>query len=120
MRAITLVTLLCASAVAFGVAHDLTLGQVTYGDVLLYSHNKYKYGFPLFVRDSIVDYPPEGHESRAVIRAIIIKDHEKPGEGGYATVKAGGVGQRFVSLKLKSQRGNGFNFTIKIYGRFLF
>lgn len=118
MRAITIATLLCVFATAFG-QHDLYLGQVTYGDIVLYRVNEYKYGFPFFVRESTIEYPIQGQVNNAVIRAIFIKDNYSDGNGGYPTLKSGGVGQRFVKIKLKSQRGSGFNFTITIYGRYM-
>lgn len=118
MRAITIATLLCVFAAAYG-QHDLFLGQVTYGDIVLYRVNEYKYGFPFIVRESNIEYPLPGQVNNAVIRAIYIKDNDRDGNGGYPTVKTGGVGQRFAKIKLKSQRGSGFNFTIIIYGRFM-
>lgn len=118
MRGITVITLFCVFAAAFG-QHDLYLGQVTYGDLVLYRVNEYKYGFPFFVRESNIEYPLPGQVNNAVIRAIFIKDHDSDGSGGYPTVKSGGIGQRFARIKLKSQRGSGFNFTITIYGRYM-
>ncbi|CAG9578641.1 unnamed protein product [Danaus chrysippus] len=118
MRVLTLLSLLCLIAAGYCQSHDLAVGQATYGDVIIYRVNEYKYGFPLVVRTSILEYPEPGQHNFAYIRAIYIKDHYNDGNGGYPTISAGGVGQRFVKIKLKSQRSHGFNFTVTIYGRY--
>lgn len=99
-------------------SHDLLLGQAGYGDVVLYQVNEYKYAFPLIVRSSTIEYPQPGQQNFAYIRAVYIKDNYRDGTGGYPSVSSGGVGQKFIKIKLKSQRGSGFNFTVTIYGRY--
>ncbi|XP_061705401.1 probable salivary secreted peptide [Cydia pomonella] len=118
MRAVAVLSLLCLFAAYSCQSHDLVLGQTTYGDVVLYKVNEYKYGFPFFLRTSIIEYPEPGKYNFAYIRAIHIKDNDHDGTGGYPSISAGGIGQRFVKIKLKSQRGSGFNFTVTIYGRY--
>lgn len=118
MRASLVFLLFCAVA-AYGQSHDLNIGQATFGDVIIYKANEYKYGFPLIVRTSILEYPEPGQHNYAYIKAIYVKDNERDGSGGYPMVSSGGVGQRFVKLKLKSQRSYGFNFTVTIYGRYV-
>ncbi|CAH2098170.1 unnamed protein product [Euphydryas editha] len=118
MLALKLLFLICFIAASSCQSHDLAMGQATYGDVVLFKVNEYKYGFPLMVRTSIIEYPQPGQQNFAYIKAIFIKDHYIDGNGGYPTISAGGVGQRFAKIKLKSQRSHGFNFTITIYGRF--
>ncbi|CAF4770059.1 unnamed protein product [Pieris macdunnoughi] len=118
MRLLSLISLLCLAAAVSSQSHDLSLGQATYGDVIVYKLNEYKYGFPFMVRSSIIEYPEPGQHNFAYIKAIYIKDNERDGTGGYPTISAGGIGQRFVKIKLKSQRGSGMNFTITIYGRY--
>ncbi|XP_063834263.1 probable salivary secreted peptide [Ostrinia nubilalis] len=118
MRALTILSIFCLIAAYNCQSHDLALGQATYGDVVIYKVNEYKYGFPLMVRKSDIEYPEAGQTNFAYIRAIFIKDNVRDGTGGYPTVSAGGVGQRFAKIKLKSQRGYGFNFTVTIYGRY--
>ncbi|CAH2058263.1 unnamed protein product, partial [Iphiclides podalirius] len=121
MRQASVCILLCVLAAACQSAaqsHDLVLGQATYGDVVIYKVNEYKYGFPFFVRTSVLEYPEPGQTNFAYIKAIYVKDNDRDGTGGYPTVSAGGIGQRFVKIKLKSQRGYGLNFTVTIYGRY--
>lgn len=118
MRLLSLISVFFLAAAVSCQSHDLALGQATYGDVIVYKMNEYKYGFPFMVRTSIIEYPEPGQNNFAYIKAIYIKDNEKDGSGGYPTISAGGIGQRFVKIKLKSQRGSGMNFTITIYGRY--
>lgn len=118
MRAFTIISFLCLLVACACQSHDLVLGQATYGDVIVFKQNEYKYGFPFIVRSSVIEYPEPGQQNFAYIRAIHIKDHERDGSGGYPTISAGGLGQRFVKIKLKSQRGSGFNFTVTLYGRY--
>lgn len=118
MRALSLISLLCVLAAASAQSHDLVLGAASYGDVVIYKVNEYKYGFPLIIRKTTLEFPEQGRTNFAIIKAIYVKDNEKDGTGGYPTIAAGGVGQRFVKIKLKSQRGSGFNFTVTVYGRY--
>lgn len=117
---VTLLLLLLAALFAVNScqSHDLIVGQVTYGDVVLHKENIHKYGFPFIIRTSVVEYPLPGMHNFAQIRAVYAKDHYIDGSGGYPTISAGGINQKFVKLKLKSQRHHGFNFTVTIYGRY--
>lgn len=117
MQASTLISF-CLIAGVLSQSHDLSLGTNSYGDIIIYKKNEWRNAFPLMVRTSMLDYPEEGLNNFATIKAIFIQDHDKDGSGGYPTIEAGGVGQKFVRIKLKSQRGYGFNFTITIYGRY--
>lgn len=119
MRTLSLAVLLCLVASSYCQSHDLVIGQATYGDVIVFKYDEYKYAFPFIVRTSIIEYPEPGHSNYAIIKAIYIKDNDRDGSGGYPSISAGGVGQRFVKIKLKSQRGYGFNFTVSIYGRYV-
>ncbi|KOB76997.1 Uncharacterized protein OBRU01_04796 [Operophtera brumata] len=118
MRFLTLFTLICLLAATSCQSHDLVMGQATYGDVIIFKANEYKYGFPFMVRTSDIEYPEPGQQNFAYIKAIFVKDNERDGSGGYPVVKSGGIGQRFMKLRLKSQRGCGFNFTVTVYGRY--
>lgn len=119
MKTLCVAILLSLAALASCQSHDLALGQATYGDVIIYKADEIKYAFPMFTRTTVIHYPEPGQSNYAVIRAIYIKDNYRDGSGGYATIGAGGVGQKFVKIKLKSQRGGGLNFTTTIYGRYV-
>lgn len=64
-----------------------------------------------------VTYPPEGVTPLYNITCIRVLDQCGDGTGGSAIVKEGGLGFNNVTLHLKSQRGNGFNFLVEIWGR---
>nr|QTY40867.1 venom polypeptide precursor [Doratifera vulnerans] len=117
MRAVTIILLLSLCSVSYSQSHDLVLGRALPGDLILYKVNEWKYGFPLLVRTSVIEYPELGQSNFAIITAIVIIDNNYDGHGGYPVVEAGGVGQDFVKIKLESERSYGFNFTITIYGR---
>uniref|UniRef100_A0A2A4JR86 Salivary secreted peptide n=1 Tax=Heliothis virescens TaxID=7102 RepID=A0A2A4JR86_HELVI len=119
MKTSSIAILLCLIAAASTQSHDLAIGQATYGDVIIFKADEVKYGFPFIVRTSILEYPEQGQNNYAYIKAIYIKDNERDGTGGYPSISAGGIGQRFVKIKLKSQRGSGLNFTVTIYGRYV-
>ncbi|KAJ8708305.1 hypothetical protein PYW07_010430 [Mythimna separata] len=119
MRTSTIAVFLCVLAAASCQSHDLIIGQATYGDVIVYKADEVKYGFPFIIRSSIIEFPEPGLTNYAYIKAIYVKDNDRNGSGGYPSISAGGVGQRFVKIKLKSQRGSGLNFTVTIYGRYV-
>ncbi|PZC71300.1 probable salivary secreted peptide [Helicoverpa zea] len=119
MRTSSIAILLCLIGAACSQSHDLVIGQAQYGDVIVYKADEVRYGFPFIVRQSILEYPEQGQKNYAYIKAIYIKDNDRDGTGGYPSISAGGVGQRFVKIKLKSQRGSGLNFTVTIYGRYV-
>lgn len=119
MKTLSIAIFLCLAAAISCQSHDLVIGQATYGDVIVYKADEVKYGFPFFTRTSIIEYPEPGQKNYAYIKAIYIKDNERDGSGGYPSISSGGIGQRFVKIKLKSQRGNGLNFTVSIYGRYV-
>ncbi|XP_022834177.1 uncharacterized protein LOC111361947 [Spodoptera litura] len=51
-----------------------------------------------------------------LITAIHIT-HIGPMQGSRASIIAGGLNRNFVTIKLQSARGRGYNFRIRIYGR---
>ena len=66
---------------------------------------------PLFKREKFVTFEYPVGDQR--IKGIAIKDMDN----GLAepAITMGGLGFNFVNLKLKSERGSGFNFHIEIY-----
>ncbi|XP_035895566.1 probable salivary secreted peptide [Anopheles stephensi] len=70
----------------------------------------------LRVKSLNVDYPMKGQRGRN-ITAIYVYDRLGGGRGGYASITKGGIGQNFTRINLKTQRGNGMNFQVEIYGR---
>lgn len=54
--------------------------------------------------------------TRATINQIVILDQKTGGKGGFASLISGGVGFNHSGIHLKSQRNQGIDFIIDIYG----
>ncbi|GLV43621.1 uncharacterized protein CBL_07052 [Carabus blaptoides fortunei] len=52
-----------------------------------------------------------------IIHFIKATDQYVNGNGGYATLSKGGIGENEVTIHMKSQRNHGFNFIVEIYGK---
>lgn len=83
---------------------------------LLYKVDIYKGGIPLVIRTSVLEYPEPRLFRYSLIMAMNIQNHLLHETPDCATIISGGVGHKFVRIKLRSQMGDGLNFTIKIYG----
>lgn len=53
---------------------------------------------------------------RNTINQIVVTDQMPKKKGGYAALTRGGIGFNHTSLHLKSQRGEGLDFIVDIYG----
>lgn len=68
-------------------------------------------GIPLFKREQEVLFEyPLGDQ---MIKGIAIKDMQN--SNAEPSITRGGLGFNFVNIKLKSERGSGYNFLIEIY-----
>lgn len=67
-------------------------------------------------REKIIRYPPIGGGNE-IITGVRIKDLDTYGQGGFAHINGGGIGSKFVEIKLYSPRNRGFKFQVNIYGR---
>nr|QTY40868.1 venom polypeptide precursor [Doratifera vulnerans] len=119
MRVTLKILVFCLCSVNYSMTHDLVVGRALPSDILLYKVNEWKRGFPLMVRSSTIKYPETKANNYVYISAIYVQDHYYYGHEGYPSIKSGGVGQSSVSIKLKTQRSHGMNFTIFIHGRYL-
>uniref|UniRef100_A0A182PDB3 Salivary secreted peptide n=1 Tax=Anopheles epiroticus TaxID=199890 RepID=A0A182PDB3_9DIPT len=70
----------------------------------------------LRVKSLNLDYPMKGQRGRN-ITAIYVYDRLGGGRGGFASITSGGIGKNYTRINLKTQRGNGMNFQVEIYGR---
>ncbi|XP_052865727.1 probable salivary secreted peptide [Anopheles cruzii] len=61
-------------------------------------------------------YPISGQQGRN-ISAIVVLDQYINGNGGYASLYAGGIGYNYTTVHLQSQRGHGYNFIVEIYAK---
>ncbi|GLV33826.1 hypothetical protein CBL_11289 [Carabus blaptoides fortunei] len=78
--------------------------------VLLFSQSYYKPGHFLKVREIVVPYRPLWG---GIITTITTRDLQGRGS---ARILQGGIGFRFVTIQLQSQRGAPLNFQVSIYG----
>ncbi|XP_052869364.1 probable salivary secreted peptide [Anopheles cruzii] len=85
-------------------------------DVLLNRTIAVASGSFLRVKSIDLEYPIKGQQGRN-ISAITVLDQEINGNGGYASLFAGGIGYSYTTVHLKSQRSHGYNFIVEIYGR---
>ncbi|KAL1397004.1 hypothetical protein pipiens_010074 [Culex pipiens pipiens] len=70
---------------------------------------------PYRTRTANLYYPERGQPGRT-IAAINVIDGFGDGTGGTARLWSGGLGQNSTTVRLRSQRGRGLNFTVEIYG----
>uniref|UniRef100_U5EYF4 Putative salivary secreted peptide n=1 Tax=Corethrella appendiculata TaxID=1370023 RepID=U5EYF4_9DIPT len=107
-----------ASQSPYSRLHNATWGyRGPYDQVLNYTIASVK-GSIWQTKSTELVFPPRGQRNWRNITAINVFDQYYPaGEGGYATLKAGGPRFNHTTIKLKSQRGKGYNFVIEIYGR---
>ncbi|XP_068624016.1 probable salivary secreted peptide [Battus philenor] len=87
---------------------DLTAGY-TYGKQLIHHEIYTKKALPLQKRVEEVEI--KAPENRT-IQGIIVKDMKGNGE---SYIKRGGIGMNSVTLKLKSEKGHGFKFSVDVY-----
>ncbi|XP_044736397.1 probable salivary secreted peptide [Chrysoperla carnea] len=98
-------------------SHHFTMGFMQTGDRLLYRGIIIKKAKILRIGTKDVKFPEiAGIPLGPTISFIKVTDQYQNGEGGYVSIYEGGVGQKTVTMHLKSQRGHGFNFIIEIYG----
>ncbi|KAK9507206.1 hypothetical protein O3M35_007114 [Rhynocoris fuscipes] len=105
------------TACGSGPTHDLLLGQRLPGDRLLYSTHETMESSILRKKVRDIYWPTNQHPGYSTITRIEVYDQITNGQGGCAFLSDGGVGNNFVKLHLKTQRGGKFDFLINIYGR---
>ncbi|XP_039433151.1 probable salivary secreted peptide [Culex pipiens pallens] len=105
-----------ALAVSAQLQHNGSWGTRGPQDVLLFRDNVVAKSKWLRVNKVDLSYPQRG-QNGGTITAINVYDGSTNGKGGYAKIKAGGVGQNNVTIRFKSQRGKAMNFTVEIYGQ---
>ncbi|CAF4769981.1 unnamed protein product [Pieris macdunnoughi] len=87
---------------------NLVLGS-PYGANLIYQRTHKKWAIPLVKRDEVVEVHAPGGE---LIRGVVVQDYYGTGE---CHPVGGGIGQRSISLKLKSPRSKGYKFMVDVY-----
>uniref|UniRef100_A0A224XNY0 Putative conserved secreted protein n=1 Tax=Panstrongylus lignarius TaxID=156445 RepID=A0A224XNY0_9HEMI len=119
-----LILSVCATSWAYpktvcgsGPTHDLILGNRHNADRLLLSTREKMPESILRVKSRDFEWSAKHIYLRQGITRIEVLDQNHDGSGGCAFLTNGGVGQNYVKLHLKTQRGGSFDFFIIIYGK---
>nr|ATU82458.1 venom protein family 3 protein 2 [Lethocerus distinctifemur] len=98
-------------------SHDSVWGTRHPTDKVIYE-KRVKLDYKILRKQSVdVYFPPKGSFNDYVISRIEAYDQQSDGTGGCAFISNGGVGQTAVTFHLKTQRGEGLDFLIKIYAQ---
>ncbi|XP_068146839.1 probable salivary secreted peptide [Drosophila tropicalis] len=111
--AIVSVSTFCEGA-GRGGSNSITWGARKYRDTLL--SREILTEKSRFLRVVTRDYVFRQKWPRTITQ-IVITDQIRNGEGGYATLVAGGPMATYAKIHFKSQRNNGFSFIVDIYGQ---
>ncbi|KAF6210827.1 hypothetical protein GE061_013938 [Apolygus lucorum] len=95
-------------------SHNVIMGHRLTGDELLFMDHPKKDSHWL----RTVNMNSNSGQLPKVISYIEVIDGFRNGKGGCAFLTSGGLGSKNVAFHLKSQRSEGIDFTIKVYGRF--
>uniref|UniRef100_A0AAG5DLZ0 Salivary secreted peptide n=1 Tax=Anopheles atroparvus TaxID=41427 RepID=A0AAG5DLZ0_ANOAO len=112
----TVLAVLGFSCLAVAQTHNYFFGTRVPYDALVNQTTVIQTGSFLRVRTRDVEYPLKGQLGRN-ITAIYVYDRLGGGRGGFASITSGGIGKNYTRIHLKTQRGNGMNFQVEIYGR---
>nr|BAN20141.1 unkown protein [Riptortus pedestris] len=96
--------------------HNFTFGRRGYYDRLIFTTHEVKSRSFLQKLSYDITVPPKGAPQRNVITYIEVLDQYRDSNGGCAYLNGGGVGNKNVTLHIKSQKGEGVNFVINVYG----
>ncbi|XP_055697703.1 probable salivary secreted peptide [Phlebotomus papatasi] len=116
--AVGFVVLVAFCGVLYAQSHNMQWGNTTHYDQLL--HRAFVKKSSSFMQTKTTEYSwPNATNSQPrnrTITCIRALDQYVNGKGGYATLRAGGVGFNHTTIRFKSQRGHGFDFILEIYG----
>ncbi|XP_041987201.1 probable salivary secreted peptide [Aricia agestis] len=104
-------SLLLLIALCVCVAHckDLIVGT-SFNNRLVWQEKAEYNAIPLKKRVKEVFFSDPGQQ---IIKGIIARDLDHT--DSIASVTAGGVGQSYANIRLKSERGSGLNYQIEVY-----
>ncbi|KAF6210826.1 hypothetical protein GE061_013937 [Apolygus lucorum] len=94
-------------------SHNVFMGQRTWGDQMIFMDHPKKDSS--WLRKVSMD--SNSGQLPKIISYIEVIDGYTNGKGGCAFLTSGGLGNNNVAFHLKSQRSEGIDFTIKVYGR---
>ncbi|XP_059610754.1 probable salivary secreted peptide [Phlebotomus argentipes] len=117
--AVGFIVLVTFCGVLYAQSHHMQWGNVSHYDQLLHREFVRKSKSWLQTVTKEVSWPNATNiqARNRTITCIIAHDQYVNGKGGYATLRAGGVGFNHTAVRFKSQRSEGFDFIFEIYGR---
>lgn len=95
-------------------SHTLLIGSRLPGDSQQYQERIYKPSKWLRTLSFEKNFKVHPHFS---ITQIVAEDQSKDGNGGYAKIEKGGIGQNNVTIKFKSQRSEAVDFIVTLFAR---
>ncbi|RZC36642.1 uncharacterized protein BDFB_006152 [Asbolus verrucosus] len=98
---------------------DLIVGSIGYLDRLLFNQIYYKSGRWWSSREKTIEYPkdaPNSYYRHETIASVRIYNKFYDGLNSKAEILSGGVGSRYVKIRLSSSWGKGFKYSVQIYG----
>lgn len=104
------------AVIGFVAATNSTWGQVVYNDRLIHSSIRRKSSSFMQIVSENVTFPFFNQRNNYTITAIRLTDQVPKGKA-YGQIAAGGVGYNYTTIRIKSQRNQGYNFVLEIYGR---
>ncbi|XP_045447366.1 probable salivary secreted peptide [Melitaea cinxia] len=109
MKTVSLLFIVLASCVCFSYCKDLIVGT-SFNHRLIWQEKAEYNAIPLKKRVKEVFFADPGQQK---IMGIIARDLDHT--DAIATITAGGVGESYANIRLKSDRGSGLNYQIEIY-----
>ncbi|XP_028141163.1 uncharacterized protein LOC114335179 [Diabrotica virgifera virgifera] len=105
---------LCAAQFAFGSQHEIKDGKCSNAsqDDLVFRDHINKASIPFIKRDEKVEW----HGDTTIYCLQVTTDQDES-KGATATVKEGGVGHSFVTVKVESGRGHSLDYYVKVYAK---
>lgn len=114
---LTIVLLAIAGIVIAKEDAHCFVGQKAQTDKLLWSGKVQEYAQLISRVEKKIEFPSIAHvEEGPIITFINVTNLYQIFEGGSCKIKKGGIGQKNVGLKFKSNRGFGLDYEIAIYG----
>lgn len=97
---------------------NLISNEIENSEILLHKDTYVKHPIWFTIRSGDVAYPQYYENSDFTITKIVVIDNSITNhyDGSLAEIDYGGVGFKYANIHLRSERGEGYNFTVEIYG----
>jgi hypothetical protein len=95
---------------------NATWGYISPYDVIVHQSIRYQKSKFLQIRSENVTFPFGNQRNNRTITGIRLID-QIPRSQAFGQVISGGINFNHTTIRLKSQRGQGYNFIVEIYGR---